>query len=96
MAESKEIYIILTAREFLLYQFLADKRDEMSRGCDDLPGGSEEMLTPLEWRDLDKKWHDWNGDQEEHDPNEANPYLGHGCLLVFFETLTIEQCLRWL
>lgn len=54
----------------LLFAMLEHYSDIMGNAvCNDLPREWEAMLTKEEWVALDRQFHEWNGDPENHDPN---------------------------
>lgn len=68
----------LTESEKKLFGLLLDQFSDHlgSAGCNDLPKEYIDCLTEEEWDAVDKKFHELNGDPEEHRP-------GHPLLMDF-------------
>lgn len=54
-----------------------------NHSCNDLPDNFFEGMTHEEIRELDKEYHDWNGDPEEHE-EDPDGFLGDSMLMGFF------------
>jgi hypothetical protein len=69
----------------LLQIFLEDYADVLgNRGCNDLTDEMRACLTEDEWKELDKQFHAWNGDPEEHN-DRSHKWLMDFCVLYYLK-----------
>jgi hypothetical protein len=73
----------LTAKEKkLLKIFLEDYDRRLSNdGCNDLTKEMRDILTEEEWIEIDRQYHKFNGDPEEHVPGRYS--LMNFCVLYY-------------
>lgn len=45
-----------------------------NHGCNDLSEDITDLLSQSEWDELNKEFHDWNGDPENYEPNDIMHY----------------------
>ena len=66
-------------------------REFSNHGCNDLPKELREFLTKEEWVDLDKVWHERNGDPQEHNPENPDIMWADWLLMSHFAHILKEE-----
>jgi hypothetical protein len=82
----KKYELILTAK------LLEMASDEFSNnGCNEMPKGIQKLLTKKQWTELDKEYHEFNGDPEEHDPKRPGIMNYDWIAMSFMKNKLLEE-----
>jgi hypothetical protein len=78
----------LTAKHLELYKKVSERGE--GRICNDLNPDEVELLTPGQWKEMAKAYHDWNGDPEEF-LEYSNYVLPDFCVLSYLRFLILNE-----
>jgi hypothetical protein len=78
----------LTAKHLELYKKVSERGE--GRGSSDLNPDEVKLLTPDQWKEMAKAFHDWNGDPEEF-LEYSNYVLPDFCVLGYLRFLILDE-----
>jgi hypothetical protein len=78
----------LTAKHLELYKKVSERGE--GRICNDLNPDEVELLTPGQWKEMAKAYHDWNGDPEEF-LEMTDFVLPDFCVLSYLRFLILNE-----